>query len=121
MVRYFRRLPPLLRVAGGVGLMCLPAAIILYTTVLLTQLSTFPHWPVYVLRLQAIAIDLGVLGYACALVLHRYTTRLRRPARGLFALDSWQRQARALLLVAALPLCALAWAVIIPPTEVAFI
>src|SRR5262249_23557670 len=58
---------------------------------------------------------------ACFYAVTRYSTRFRQPDRRPFPLDSWQSQVRAILLLAALPLCALALAVLaffIPRTAV---
>jgi hypothetical protein len=113
-VRNFRRLPPLLRVSGILGLLLALTSVGLLTQAFLTSLSTFPNWP---LRTSVIGMNLGMLGAACSVVVQAYSRRFRQPGRGPFPLNSWLSQLRALALVAALPLCALAWAVFIPSTQ----
>jgi hypothetical protein len=44
-----------------------------------------------------------------------YSLRFRRPQGGTFPLESWQSQVQAIALLAALPLCALAVALLLPP------
>ena len=64
----------------------------------------------------AIALNLTMLGVASTFAVGTYSTRFRRPDGGPVPLDSWQSQLlRALLLAAALPLFALALAVVITP------
>jgi hypothetical protein len=56
-------------------------------------------------RLQLLALNCAVLAVDCAIVIHAYTTRFYRPDREPHPLGSWQRQARALGVLVALPLC----------------
>jgi heme/copper-type cytochrome/quinol oxidase subunit 1 len=116
-MRNFRRLPPLLCVVDIAALLFALSTIVLVVGVFLTSLSSFPHWPMDVL---VIALNLGMLGTSCSFVVQTYSTRFRRPSKGQFPLDSWQRQVQALLLVAALPLCALALVAVISPTQPTF-
>ena len=113
-MRNFRRLPPLLRVTGILGLLLALTSVGLLACVFLTSLSSFSNWP---LKTTVIAMNLGMLGATCSFAVQAYSMRFRQPGRGLFPLDSWQSQLRALALVAALPLSALAWAVFIPLTQ----
>jgi len=53
-------------------------------------------------------------GGACSCTVTTYSTRFRRPDGEPFPLGSWQSQLRAILLLAALPLCALVVALYIP-------
>jgi hypothetical protein len=118
-VRTFRRLPPLLRVAGNLGLLLPLVSLALLVQMLPTKLAT-SNWPADFYRVMAIATSLWMLGLSCTLVVGRYNTRFDRPGRGPFPLTSWQSQVRALALLAALPLCVLAWVVFIPPTQPGF-
>lgn len=127
-MRYFRRLPPLLRVAGILGVLFPFASIVLLVALIirslpafrhLMSLSTIPPFPVDFFRMLVIGANLGMLGGACVFAISTYSTRLRRPDRRPFLLDSWQGQVRAIALLAALPLCAIALALVIPPTLLA--
>ena len=116
-MRSFRRLPPLLRVASLLGLLFPVASLTLLVSWLVTSLPSFsrsPPEPDFGRGL--FALNLGLLGGACSCVVTTYSTRFRRPDRGPFPLGSWQSQMRAIVLLAALPLCALALALFIPPT-----
>jgi hypothetical protein len=93
-------------------------ALLIY--LLLTRLSSSAPSPVGSSRLWIIALNLGALGWFYFLVVQTYSVRLRQLGMGPFPLNSWQNQARMLVLMAALPLCALALAVVIPPTQRAF-
>jgi hypothetical protein len=126
-MRYFRRLPPLLRVASILGLLFPLASLALLVSVLVTSLPSFLQSPAGFNQSSAgfdrgvvIALNLGAIGGACSTAVNTYSTRFRQPAQGPFLLSSWQSQARAIGLLAALPLCALALAVFIPPTSFAF-
>jgi hypothetical protein len=116
-VRNFRRLPPLLRITGILGLLLALTSVGLLTQAFLPGLSSFPNWP---LRTSVIGMNLGMLGAACSVVVQTYSKRFRKPDMSPLPLHSWKSQLWALALVAALPLCALALAVAIPPTESAF-
>jgi len=115
-MRSFRRLPPLLRVASIVGLLCFLAAIGLLIHFLTTGLDADRGAG----RVVAIAGNLLLLGLACSFVAISYTTRFRGPDRAPpFPLDSWQNQARAIALLALLPLCGIALALSLPPASMA--
>jgi hypothetical protein len=103
-----------MRVADILALVCALGGIVLVVDAFLTMLSSFPHWPVNTL---VIALNLGMLGMACSIVVQTYSTRFRWLDAGLFLLDSWQSQLRALLMVTVLPLCALVLAVVTLPTQ----
>ncbi len=116
-MRYFRRLPPLLRVVSLLGLLCVLASLVLLVSVLVTSLRSFPSFsrsPLDDERRGIMALNLGLLGGACSVAVSAYTTRFRRPNRGPFPLNSWQSQVQAIALGAALPLCALAVALVAP-------
>ncbi len=119
-MRSFRRLPPLLRVASLLGLLFPLAALALLIPLLVTSLRSFPQSysqvPLDFHHRGIIGLNLGLLGGACSVAVNAYSTRFRRPDRGPFLLSSWQSQVRAIVLLAALPSCALALALFIPPT-----
>lgn len=119
-MRYFRRLPPVLRVASLLGLLFPLALIVAFMTLLITSLSSSHQSGVYASRVAVIALNLGVLGVACTSAVYTYSRRFREPDKRPYPLDSWQSQVRAILLAAALPICAIALAIIIPPTSLAF-
>jgi drug/metabolite transporter (DMT)-like permease len=119
-MRNFRRLPPVLRVASILGLLFALASLVLFLGLLITILPSFPRWPVDAFRGLLIALNLGMLGGACSFAVNAYSIRFRRSDRESFPLDSWQSQVRAIVLLAALPIGALALAVVIPPTSLAF-
>lgn len=120
-MRDFRRLPPLLRTATIFALLFALAGIALLVGAFVTGLSSFPpRWSVDSSRVEVIGLNLVLLGGSCSFVDQAYSARFRRPGRGPSPLDSWQGQVRAIALLAALPLCALALAAVIPPTSSAF-
>jgi hypothetical protein len=122
-MRYFRRLPPLLRVASLLGLLFPLASLVLLIPLLVTSLPSFPNSPPDFGRRGIIALNLGMLGGACSIAVNAYSTRFRRPDRGPFPLNSWQSQVRAIVVVAVLPSCALALALVAPliPLPLAFL
>ena len=113
-MRYFRRLPPLLRVASLLGLLFYLAALALPMDAFIKFLSSFPHAYQDSSPMFIIALNLLWLGSACSFTVNGYSTRFRRSDRGPFPLDSWQSQVRAIALLSALPLCGIALALIIP-------
>ena len=122
-MRYFRRLPLFLRGLAMLGLLFSLASLVMISAMLVLfsaggvvsrQELANDHRPL------VIAVNLGMLALACAFVVNRYnrfSIRFRQPNQERFPLDSWQRQARATALLAALPLCAIALAAVIPPTQ----
>ena len=126
-MRYFRRLPPLLRVASLLGLLFPLASLALLVPLLVTSLRSFPQSfsqvPSDFDHRGIIGLNLGLLGGACSVAVNAYSTRFRRPDRGPFLLSSWQSQVRAIVLAAALPSCALALALValLIPLPLAFV
>lgn len=119
----FRRLPPVLRVASLLRLLFPLGLLAACVTGLTMSLSSSPPSGAYASRVIIIAANLGVVGLSCTLVVHAYNARFarfRQPGRGLFPLDTRQSQVRAIVLPAALSICALVLAVVIPPTAGAF-
>jgi hypothetical protein len=115
-MRYFRHLPPLLRVMSLVGLLLPLTSIVVLLGLLNTLLPSFPQWPVAADPVLGIALNLGLLGGVCSYVVGAYTLRFRRPGSGSYPLALWQSQVRWWCALAALPLCGLAVAVFLPPT-----
>jgi hypothetical protein len=70
-------------------------------------------------RVGVITTNLIVLSFTCTSTVVIYRARFRYPDRGPFLLDSWQM--RVIALVAALSICTLVLAVVLPPTAVAFV
>src|SRR5258706_2791119 len=120
-MRYFRRLPPLLRVASILGFLFPLASIVVLLGLVSTILPSFPQLPGDAFRVLTIGMNLVLLGGACTVAVNTYNTRFRRPDRGPFPLASWQSQVLAIVLLAALPICALVLAVVIPPTALAWL
>ncbi len=119
-MRYSRRLPPLLRAASILGVLFPLVSLVLLVTLLIKMPSTFPQLPRDFFRVMAIALNLGLLSGACSFAIGTYRTRFRRLDTRPFPLDSWQSQLLAILLLAALPLCAITLAVVIPPPPAVF-
>ena len=115
-LRHIPRLPPLLRVVSIVGLLLPLASLVLLMLDFLSRLPSDSEFN----RLLAIALNLTMLGVASTFAVGTYSKRFRRPDGGPFPLGSWQSQLRAILLLAALPSCALVVALFIPPTPPAF-
>lgn len=126
LFRYFRLLPTLLRVMGIMGLVLSLSGLALLVTVLIVGLLSWSQPPppaggFVLLRLVVIGENLGLLGPACLHVVNTYCLRFRQPYRGTFPLSSWQRQVGVIALLAALPLSALALALVLPPVFPAFL
>ena len=115
-MRYFLRLPLLLRVVSILSLLFLPASLVLSLGSVITVLPSSPQWPVGASRAVGIAWNLTMLSLACSFVVSNYALRFFRPGRGSYPLESWQSQVRWLLALAALPLCVLTVAILLPRT-----
>jgi hypothetical protein len=103
-MRYFRRLPPVLRVASILGLLFPLASIVLLVSVLVTALPSFPQSPPdFVAGRGLIGLNLGLLGGACTFAVTTYSTRFLWPDVRPFPLSSLQSQLWAMVLLAALP------------------
>jgi len=116
-MRYFPRLPPLLRVVSILSLLFVLASVVLFLGSVIPVFPSFPRWPVDASRARGIAWNLIMLSLACSFVVSNYSLRFFRPGRGSYPLDSWQSQVRWLLALAALPLGAIALAVFLPRTS----
>jgi hypothetical protein len=116
-MRYFRRLPPLLRVASLLAVLFPLASLVLLVALMLVSLRTFPHTSVtFFLRMLVLGLNLSLLSGACSFAVRTYTMRFRRPDSGLSLFDSWQRQVGAIAGLAVLPLCAITLALVSPST-----
>jgi peptidoglycan/LPS O-acetylase OafA/YrhL len=114
-----RHLPLFLRVVRIVGLLLALASLAMLSAMVVSfitggdvsrqRLANDP-------RLLVSALNLNMLSLACNFAVNGYRTRFRQPNRRPFPLDSWQRQARAIAVLAALPLCAIALAAVMSPT-----
>jgi hypothetical protein len=114
------RLPPLLRVVLILGLLFPLAGLALAGFAVVVRFSSH-QWPLDSNRVQLIMVNLIILGLACVSAVANYRTRFRPPDRGPFPLHSWQSRMRFIAVVAALPICSLVLAVVIPPTALAFV
>jgi ABC-type glucose/galactose transport system permease subunit len=116
-MRYFRRLPPLLRVASLLGLVSAVASLVVLVEALITSLASVPpHWSANATRMLFIGLNLGMFGGACSFAVNTYSLRFRRSDGGPFPLESWRSQFQAIAVLAALPLSALAVA-LVPPLD----
>ena len=116
----FLRLPPVLRVASLLRPL-LPLGLFATFAPMVTEAAWWPGSEVaHAIRLEVIALNLGVLGLGCVGIVHVYNSRFRQPDRERFPLESWQSQVRTMLALAAIPVCALVLALAIPPTASAF-
>jgi hypothetical protein len=113
-VFYFRRLPLFMRIARMVGLLCFLPALVLLAWIGVTGLpfdlpaeGEFQH-------LLVIAASLVPLGTAFSFPSTAYISYLRSAGSRASPFRSWQQQARAIALLAVLPICALALVFIAP-------
>ncbi len=119
-MRYFRRLPPLLRVASILGWLFFLAAIALWGYSLVMKAPPSLQSSQETDRVRIIALNLYILGLGCIFVIKTYSSRFRQPDRMPYPLDSWESQLRAIALMSAPLICALVLAVVISPASRAF-
>ncbi len=133
-MRYFRRLPPLLRAFQLLALLTALASLgVLLSTVLVWCAFWFATWqvefgladtpPVVTPSTSwqvTFGLTLGLLSGACAWPVNLYVLRFRHPGRVVPWLDAWPTQLRAALALAALPLCALVVVLLVPPSASLF-
>lgn len=116
-MRYFRRLPPLLRVASLLGVLFPLASLVLLVALMVVSSPMFSHGSVtFFLRMLVLGLNLSLLSGACSFAVRAYNTRFRRPDSGLSLFDSWQSQVGAIAVLAVLPLCAITLALVSPST-----
>ncbi|HEX8035579.1 MAG TPA: hypothetical protein VF510_17100 [Ktedonobacterales bacterium] len=119
-MRYFRRLPPRLRGASGLERAFLAIGVTLATlSSAVAQLSS-RHSSVDLGPMEAVAADLGLLCVVCAFAVDLYSTRFRQPDGRPLTHRSWQSLIGFIVLAAALPICGIVLAVVIPPASDAF-
>ena len=119
--RNYHRLPPLLRVASILGLVFALTSLLLLVASFASFIasraaSSLP--PTEAFRVMVIAQNVGVLSGACTFTVNAYSARFRPTAREPYLLDGWWRQARAIGVLAALPLCAITLAIVISPASI---
>lgn len=110
-MRYFRQLPPTLRVVALFGLLCVLGSIAILLSVpvrwFLTQL---PLHALISTRVLTLGLNLSMLSLTCTFVVNAYGLRFRQATTQVLLLSSRASQMKALLLLATLPLCSLATA-----------
>ncbi|HKW23341.1 MAG TPA: hypothetical protein VJO13_18305 [Ktedonobacterales bacterium] len=116
-VRRYRGLPMFLRVVNILGFLFFLASLALATVSLIMFSSSYPHIPADDERVRLVSMNLGMLGLACLTTTIGSTFRLGRSDARSLPVASWQRQARNIMLFAALPLCALTLAMFITPSQ----
>lgn len=116
LVRYFRRLPPLIR-AVSVGAVALPltAFLLLVFWFVAHPLASFGVQAAFT-RVLGIMLNLCTLGGACSYVVSTYNRRFRQPDRVPYSLSTWQSQLRVITWLAALPVGGIALALVLPPS-----
>jgi hypothetical protein len=114
------RVPPFLRVVRILGLLFPLAGLALAGFAVVVRFSS-GQWPLDPYRGPLILVNLNILGLACVSAVANYQTRFRPPGIGPFPLHSWQSRMRFIAVVAALPICSLVLAVVIPPTALVFV
>ena len=110
MMRYFRRLPPLLRALWLLRLLFPLASLGL----LAWTLVVFREQEISTARAEAVGLALVMLAVACNWPVTVYSVRFERPARALPWLSTWRGQLAAALGLAALPLGVVAVVLFIP-------
>lgn len=125
-MRYYRHLPPFLRVVSVFGLALLISSLVLFVALFAffvgNHVGMTSRWPEPPddSRVSVIGLNMLLLGNACTAVVNTYTKRFRQPSQGPLPLTSWQSQARAIALMAMLPLCAIVLAALISPARTLF-
>lgn len=116
----FRRLPPFLRIVNALGLLFVITALIMWAALFIANPLSSLLEPPNDSRVIIISVNLVLLSAACSGVVNTYAKRVRQPDAEPFPLDSWQRQALAIALMGALPLCAIILAALISPAGFLF-
>jgi hypothetical protein len=121
-MRYFRRLPPLLRVVSILALLFDLTALVVFLAGLPIIQAAFPWLSLDAHRAMGIGLNLLSLSLACSLVVNSYIVRFRRVGWASYPLASWQSQMRWLVLLGALPLGVLLVVLLLPRSPlVAFV
>lgn len=114
-MRFFRRLSPLVFMAL---LLTLTSVAMLVATLisLNANRASSSSPPLRSLDLLVIALNLEILSGACTFAVSRSKARLRQRSREPLPPTSWRNQARTILPLATLPLCAIAAIAVFPST-----
>jgi hypothetical protein len=107
-------LPPFMRIARMAGLLCLLATLVLLVWIGVTGLPFDLHAEGQFQHLLVIAASLFPLGTAFIFPSTAYISYIRSGGSRASPFHSWQQQARAIGLLAVLPICALALAFLAP-------
>jgi hypothetical protein len=113
------RLPQPLRVVSILAFV-FPFAGLAYSSFALVAWWSSSQAPLDSVRVGVISFNLIVLSLDCSSAIVIYRARLHQPDRGPFLLNSWQRRMRVIAVVAALSICTLVLAVVLPLTALAF-
>lgn len=120
LIRHFRQVPLLIKVAGVLALVCSATAIVLSANLFMLLQQSYPAVPVVNDRMQTLSMGLGELSLACTLAVGLYSTRIRKappepfPPGAPLPTDSWKRQLVTILIPAMFPLCVITLALILP-------
>lgn len=121
-----RQMPPFVRAAWILGLLLCLVSLVVFVAPLNNWFSMGQASWHDRTRIDMIALNLILLSTVCTAAANSYNSyarRLRllqRPGGEAPSLAGWRRQAAGLLLLAAVPLCAITLAAVIPPTSSAF-
>ena len=111
-------LPPLMNFVSIVGCLFILVALAVSGLGLVAWFSSSQS-SLDSVRVFVITSNLFVLSFTCTSTVVIYRARVRQPDRGPFLLDSWQM--RVIAVLAALSICTLVLAVVLPSTAVAFV
>jgi hypothetical protein len=121
IVLEYRRLPPFLRLATTLGLLCFLTSFVLAGWMLARGfVSDSAGWGGS-WRIGTIAEGLLALGVACTFLSIAYRSHVRSPDTVRFPFASWQQQARITALFAALPIGSIVLTLVGPPSPFAHI
>lgn len=120
LMRYIRQIPPLIKVAGVLAVLLGITALALATRQLILLQQSYPGIPADNDRMQALSMGIGQLSVACFISVGLYSARIRRavpgplPPGAPLPSDSWKLQLVTFLIPAALPVCVIVMALVIP-------
>lgn len=120
LMRYFRQIPLFIKVAGVLALLLGITSLALSTRQLILLQQSYPGIPADNDRMQALSGGIGQLSVACFISVGLYSARIRRavpgplPPGAPLPLDSWKLQVVTFLIPAALPVCVIVMALVIP-------
>ncbi len=120
LTRVLRRIPPFVWIASAVGLLLAITSLALSTRQLILLQQSYPVLPADNYRVQALSMGIGQLSVACFISVGLYSARIRRAVSGPLPPgaplppDSWKLQLVTFLIPAALPVCVIVMALVIP-------